>query len=62
MIRAKNSYFYDSWILYIMIYLFSIILDMHIRFVHWKKKYSYSIQDKITRDFWFWNYLKISSS
>lgn len=62
MIRAKNSYFYDSLDF---IYNDIFILD-YSRYAYsirsLKKKYSYSIQDKITRDFWFWNYLKISSS
>lgn len=62
MIRAKNSYFYDSLDF---IYNDIFILD-YSRYAYsirsLKKKYSYSIQDKITRDLWFWNYLKISSS
>lgn len=62
MIRAKNSYFYDSLDF---IYNDIFILD-YSRYAYsirsLKKKYSYSIQDKITRDFLFWNYLKISSS
>lgn len=51
MIRAKNSYFYDSLDF---IYNDIFILD-YSRYAYsirsLKKKYSYSIQDKITRDF-----------
>lgn len=53
MIRAKNSYFYDSLDF---IYNDIFILD-YSRYAYsirsLKKKYSYSIQDKITRDFLF---------